>query len=138
MAVHRLIQSALSGLPFEQFGDGSQVRDFTFVADVVSANLAAAVSDVPGGIVANVAGGTLCSLTELSAMVSQIAGAPVTSQRHERAHGDVRCTSGAIDLARQAFGWQPAVLLSEGLARQVEWHRSMDRSTADGDRPSRR
>jgi nucleoside-diphosphate-sugar epimerase len=128
MAIHRLIHSALSGLPFEQFGDGSQVRDLTFVADIVSANLAAAVADVPGGIVANVAGGTLCSLTELSATVSQIAGAPVTTQRHERAHGDVRRTSGAIDLARRAFGWQPAVSLSEGLAQQVEWHRSMDRS----------
>lgn len=124
MAIHRLIDSALSGLPFAQFGDGSQVRDFTFVSDVVDANLAAAVADVPGGIVANVAGGTLCSLTELIEMVSHIARAPVTIESHPRAHGDVRCTSGAIDLAGRALGWEPAVMLSDGLARQVEWHRS--------------
>ena len=125
MAIYRLIESALSGVPFTQFGDGSQVRDFTFVGDIVRATLAAGDADVPAGIVANVAGGALCSLADLIEIVGGTVGATVTIEPHEHAHGDVRCTSGAIDLARRAFNWEPTVALPEGLARQAEWHRSV-------------
>jgi nucleoside-diphosphate-sugar epimerase len=123
MAIHRLIDSALSGVPFVQFGDGSQIRDLTFVGDIVRANLAAADADVPAGIVANVAGGTLCSLTELISLVQSTVNATITIQTHEVARGDVRCTSGDTDLARRAFGWEPTVALSDGLEQQAAWHR---------------
>jgi nucleoside-diphosphate-sugar epimerase len=123
MAIHRLIDSALSGAPFVLFGDGSQVRDFTFVGDVVRANLAAADADVPPGLVANVAGGSRCSMTELIATVGEIVGVQVNVDRREQARGDVRFTSGQIELARRALGWQPSVTLQTGLELQTEWHR---------------
>ena len=126
MAIHRLIDSALSGVPFGQFGDGSQIRDLTFVGDIVRANWAAADADVPAGIVANVAGGTLCSLTELISMVESTVNATITIRPHEVARGDVRCTSGAVDLARRAFGWEPTVALSDGLEQQAAWHRALE------------
>src|SRR5690606_34569310 len=57
MAMHRLVASALGGPAFPLFGDGSHVRDFTYVADVVKANVAAATADVARGTVINIAGG---------------------------------------------------------------------------------
>jgi nucleoside-diphosphate-sugar epimerase len=125
MAIHRLIESAFSGVPFVQFGDGSQVRDLTYVGDIVRANLAAADADVPAGLVANVAGGSLCSLTDLISIVETTVNATIMIQCGEVARGDVRCTSGAVDLAGRAFGWEPTVALSEGLEQQATWHRSL-------------
>ena len=57
MAFHRLIEAARNGTPFPLYGDGRQVRDFTYVDDVVTANLAAVSADPPPGTVVNVAGG---------------------------------------------------------------------------------
>ena len=64
MALHRAIDAALRGTPFPLFGDGSQRRDFTFVDDIVSANLLAAEADVPAGTVVNVAGGAVARLRD--------------------------------------------------------------------------
>jgi nucleoside-diphosphate-sugar epimerase len=133
MAIHRLIDSALSGVPFVQFGDGSQVRDLTFVGDIVRANLAAADADVPAGMVANVAGGSLCSLNDLITMVRHNVAGEITIESRHAAPGDVQFTSGAVDLAHRAFGWEPTVSLSEGLEQQAKWHRSSQswRSNSD-------
>jgi nucleoside-diphosphate-sugar epimerase len=133
MAIYQLIESALSGVPFVQYGDGSQVRDLTFVADIVRANLAAADADVPAGMVANVAGGSICSLSELVSKVGATFDATIEIEPRDHAHGDVSYTSGAVDLARRLFGWEPTVSLSDGLTQQAAWHRSMrDRSAHSG------
>ena len=65
MAMRRLADAAVFGLPFSLFGDGRQVRDFTFVADVVRANLAAWTADVPPGTVVNIAGGSNAEMSEV-------------------------------------------------------------------------
>ena len=69
MATHRLFEAALDGTAFPLFGTGDQLRDFTYVGDVVRANLLAGGADVQPGLVANVAGGGECSMHELIAMV---------------------------------------------------------------------
>ena len=57
MAIYRMIESAIEGNPFPLYGDGSHIRDFTYVSDVVAADVAAAEMDLPPGIVMNIAGG---------------------------------------------------------------------------------
>lgn len=125
MATHRLFEAALEGQSFPLFGTGEQLRDFTFVADVVKANLLAAEADVAPGLVVNIAGGSACSMNALIEMVEQISGQPIAVDRSEAALGDVRRTGGSTAAADRHLDWRPAVELGEGLQRQFEWHRSL-------------
>ena len=122
MAMHRLIEAALGGSSFPMFGDGSQVRDFTYVDDVVRANLAAATAQISPGEVFNVAGGGATTLAEVISLVEDLAGGPIRIDQKGDQLGDVLRTGGSNDLARELLGWVPQVSLREGLRRQVEWH----------------
>lgn len=124
MAIHRLCRAALTGEEFPLYGDGTQVRDFTYVADVVEANLAAAHQDVKAGTVMNVAGGAATSMSDLIDLVGRLSGRPVRVDRRPAQAGDVRRTGGSIDRARDMLGWAPAVDLEVGLGRQLAWHRA--------------
>ena len=124
MAMHRLVEAALDQTPFPLFGDGSARRDFTFVADVVAANLAAAVAPVEPGTVVNVAGGGDTAMRELVELVGATVGQPVPVERRPPQPGDVDRTGGRIDRARALLGWEPVVDLAEGVAEQVAWHRA--------------
>jgi UDP-glucuronate 4-epimerase len=129
MAMRRLADAAVAGTPFNLFGDGLQVRDFTFVSDVVAANIAAGFEDVPPGTVVNIAGGSHAVMADVIDMVGQLAGRPVMLERGPEEAGDVRRTGGAIDRARKLLAWEPHVSLMEGLAAQVEWSRTRIKST---------
>jgi len=122
MATHRLVEACLGGPIFPMFGDGAQVRDFTFVSDIVAANVAAATADVAPGTVVNVAGGTSCSLAHLVSVVGELLGRPVPLDRRPPHAGDVERTGGSIDRARELLGWEPRVDLRAGLTEQVAWH----------------
>ena len=123
MATHRLVEAALDGEPFPLFGDGSAVRDFTFVDDVVEANVAAASADVEPGTVVNVAGGGQTSMADLIELVADAADRDVVIRQEPAQPGDVRRTGGSIDRARRLLGWEPLVDVDTGVRRQVEWHR---------------
>lgn len=124
MAFHRLLEAGLSGEAFPLFGDGSAVRDFTYVDDAVAANLAAATAPVPPGTVVNVAGGGEIDMASLLDLAGSVLGTPVTVDRRARQPGDVDRTGGSIDRAAELLGWRPQVAIAEGLARQAAWHRS--------------
>ena len=124
MAAHRLFEAALQGTPFPLFGSGQQLRDFTYVGDVVNANLLASEADIQPGLVFNIAGGGECSMIELIEMVEQVSGTPIALDRRDPERGDVRRTGGAIDAAGRHLGWSPETSLRSGLERQHEWHRS--------------
>lgn len=123
MAFRRLIDAALGGDPFPLMGDGKQVRDFTYVDDVVGANLAAAEHDVNPGDVVNIAGGSTISLLEVIEMVESVAGSKVELKRLPAQPGDVRKTSGATGKADSLLGWSPSTDLHSGIASQVAWQR---------------
>jgi nucleoside-diphosphate-sugar epimerase len=121
MGMHRFIDAAASGRALPLFGDGEQVRDFTFVSDVVAANLAAGSADLAPGTVLNVAGGGSISVNELLALLGKVAGADLEIERLPDQPGDVRATGGSIDLARRLLGWEPTVEVADGLAAQYAW-----------------
>lgn len=129
MAMHRLIEAAWRRRSFPLYGDGEQIRDFTYVGDAVAANLAVARSDVPSGAVFNVAGGGSHSMNDVIRLVEELVGKSIQLDRGPAQAGDVRRTGGAVHNLRTATGWAPQVRIEEGLARQVEWH-------LEGDRPS--
>jgi nucleoside-diphosphate-sugar epimerase len=122
MAIHRLIESVLHGTPFPLYGDGSHIRDFTFVGDIVAANRAAAEADIEPGLVMNVCGGASTSMRELIQLVGAAAGADVVVERLPEQPGDVQQTGGDGSLARRLIGWDSATTLPDGVAAQVAWH----------------
>ena len=124
MAHHRLIEAALDQRPFPLFGDGSAVRDFTFVGDVVRANILAGTADVAPGTVVNVCAGGSTVLNDLIDAVGEAVGQPVPVDRQPEQAGDVRRTGGSNDLAATELGWSPQTSLVDGIRAQVDWHRS--------------
>jgi UDP-glucuronate 4-epimerase len=124
MSFHRLCEAALGGPAFPLLGDGSQVRSFTYVGDVVEANRLAATADVAPGTVVNVSGGSSVALSEVIALVEELVGAPVPIERKGVAAGDVTRTGGSVERARALLGWEPKTQVREGIAAQLEWHRA--------------
>ncbi len=120
MAMSRLIHSALGATPFPMYGDGSQVRAFTYLDDVVDAARAAAAANVRPGSMYNISGGTTCTLADVISAVEACTGRPVPLERHPPSAGDVERTEARIDRAAQELAWTPRVDLSTGLAKQIE------------------
>ena len=120
MAVHRLIRAALLGTSFEMYGDGTQVRDLTYVDDVTDALARAALGDLAPRTVINVAGGDGVSLSGLVDLVGRVVGRPIEVRAVGTQAGDVPSTSGDTTRAAHLLGWEPTVHLASGVARQVD------------------
>ncbi len=103
------------------YGDGGQTRDFTFVRDVVQANMKAMESDAQG--VFNIACGRRISLNELAAILMEIIGVRVTPVYEPLRAGDIRDSLADISRAREAFGYDPQYTVEEGLAETAAWFR---------------
>lgn len=124
MAIHRLIEAALDDQPFPLYGDGSHVRDFTFVDDVVDANVRAGRADVAPGSVVNVCAGGSIKMTQLIDAVGVAVGREVRIDPLPEQPGDVRRTGGDSSKAAELFGWKPSISLEDGVCMQTAWHRS--------------
>jgi nucleoside-diphosphate-sugar epimerase len=124
MAFTRFCLAVHEDRPIDLYGSGEQIRDFTYVDDVVEANLrvgAADTAQVPAGAVYNVAGGSSVSVLEVLAMLGAISGKEVGITRAPAVAGDVSRTGGTTDAIRRATGWDPKVGLREGLEEQYRW-----------------
>lgn len=120
------------------FGDGEQTRDFTYVGNIVHANLLAAdaARDLRGEVM-NIGCGDRHSLLDLLQRMAKLAGASADAKHEPPRAGDVRHSMASIDRARSLIGYEPAVSLDEGLRLTLEWYaqdrgRSL-RSAAPGD-----
>src|SRR5213596_3152841 len=123
--VPRFIAAALAGEPPTIYGDGSQTRDFVYVANVVHANLLATRAPAArvAGQVFNVGCGRSMSVNELWDRVRGLTGVPVLP-RHEAARaGEVKSSLASITKARELVGYQPEVDLDEGLRRTITFYR---------------
>lgn len=129
MAAHRFIEALLDGAPLHVFGDGSQVRDFTYVGDVVRATVRALFVDLPPAAVVDVASGHPVAVSELIGLLHELTGqdgAPVLHTEERR--GDVARTEGRSDVARDHLGWTAEVDLRIGLEQQIAWHAGLRRA----------
>ena len=119
--VPAFITAALEGRSPTIYGDGGQSRDFTFVANVVRANLLAASAERElAGEVANIACGRKHSLLDLLAEVCRVAGKSVEPIFEDERPGDVRESLADVTRAGELFGYQPQVSFADGLALTVE------------------
>jgi len=117
--VARFIRAALGGIPLEVHGDGQQTRDFTYVGNVVDANLAAAAAPHAAGEVYNVACGERLSVLDIAKMLESVLGQSLPRRHTPARAGDVRDTLADIRRAREGLGYVPAVAFEEGLRRTV-------------------
>ncbi|MFN2378418.1 MAG: NAD-dependent epimerase/dehydratase family protein, partial [Candidatus Binatia bacterium] len=120
MAFHRFIRAVLEDKDIVLYGDGEQSRDFTFVADIVAANIAAAASPSRGSVY-NLGGGSRTTVNEVIATIGRLVGREPRVDRREVQKGDVRHTAADTSAARLEIAFSPRVSLDEGLARQVAW-----------------
>lgn len=134
MAVHRLVEAALTGESFPLFTAGSTVRDLTFVSDVVDANLAVARRDTAPGTTVNIAGGSAVSLNDLIALVGEVTGRVIEVDRHPDRAGDVDRTGGDVSRAARLLDWGPKVPLRHGIEAQIAWH--LNRRALSGEVPT--
>jgi nucleoside-diphosphate-sugar epimerase len=120
--VSRFISSLLSGERPVIYGDGEQSRDFTYIDNVVAANLSAATSKGASGKVINVANGERITLNELLAELKDLTGKhDVTAEYKEPRVGDVRHSLADNTLAQEFLGYESRVGLREGLQRTIDW-----------------
>jgi len=120
MAFTRMLHALAEGGAFEVYGDGSQSRGFTYVADAVAATVQA-MGRAPAGAVYNVGGGSEASMLEAIAAAEQISGRTLEMRFLPVAVGDVRRTAADTTWIREALGWIPQVSLHDGLRAQWEW-----------------
>ena len=103
------------------YGDGMQSRDFTFVENVVEANLLASEADGVAGGVFNIACGGRFTLLELLGKLKQIMASDIEPIHEAARAGDVRDSQAGVEAAEQALGYSVKVDFDEGLRRTVEW-----------------
>jgi UDP-glucuronate 4-epimerase len=121
MAFTRFVRAAWLGESISLYGSGEQVRDFTFVDDVVEANIRAGLGASAPGSVYNVAGGSNVSMLEVIDLINEISGRPLKVDRHPGVAGDVFRTGGSTDRIFDDLGWTAVVPLEEGLRRHYGW-----------------
>ncbi|NLE75762.1 MAG: SDR family oxidoreductase [Chloroflexi bacterium] len=127
--IPRFIQAMLAGQRPTIYGDGGQSRDFTYVGDVVRANLAAARQPTTGALVLNAACGRRYSLLELVAYLNGILGTQIEPRFDPPRPGDIRHSQAAVERLAQTLGLRLDTPLEEGLRRTVAWLRG---AAADG------
>lgn len=128
----RFITQMLAGEQPVIFGDGEQSRDFTYVDNVVKANLLAceAPADQVAGRVFNVATGTRIDLNETFRVLKKLTGYAGEVKHEAERVGDVKHSLADLSLARKHLGYEPAVAFEEGLHRTIEWYRSQGKGAA--------
>jgi UDP-glucose 4-epimerase len=109
------------------YGDGRQTRDFTFVKDVVAANLCACSAPVDAlGAVYNVARGDRISVNDLADTLIRLMGKNAKPVHEDPRPGDVRDSQADSARAQELLGWKPEITFEEGLRRTIEWYTDHD------------
>jgi nucleoside-diphosphate-sugar epimerase len=120
MGFHKFLLATMQGQPITLFGDGEQTRDFTFVADAVSATVAAGRRGVPGRVY-NIGGGSRVSINEVLEMIGRVSRRRPLVQVDPEQKGDMRHTYADTSAARADLGFVPSVDLEEGLSAELRW-----------------
>jgi nucleoside-diphosphate-sugar epimerase len=121
----KFITCCLDDVPPGIFGDGEQSRDFTYIENVVQANLLACEAPNASGKVLNVGTGRRATLNETLRLLGEIAGKRIEAKYEPPREGDIRDSLADITQSREILGYDPQVAFEEGLRRTYEWYRSV-------------
>lgn len=126
MGFNRFFSAILDGRPLVQYGDGLQTRDFTFIADIVTATAAAAVRGTPGRVY-NIGGGSRVALRDVFEMIARVSGRPLQIEQQPAQKGDMRDTYADTTRAQTDLGFRPSVDLETGLRAMFSWMEAIRR-----------
>jgi nucleoside-diphosphate-sugar epimerase len=118
----KFTSALLDGRKVTVYGDGEQSRDFTYITNVVNANLSACTADRAVGQVINIGGGAQTTINELVSVLSEITGVKAEMDHLDPQPGDVRHSLASIDKAKKLLGFEIGVGLREGLEKTVKWY----------------
>jgi UDP-glucose 4-epimerase len=121
MGIHKFIRATLTGQPITIYGDGTQTRDFTYITDIVAANLQAAQRDLAPGSVYNTGGGSRISVNELVDLIQAIVGQAVELRFIDKQAGDAEHTAADLARAHAELGFAPQVGHREGITNEAAW-----------------
>lgn len=128
--IAKFCTAVLNDQPLEIFGDGSQSRDFTYVENVVFANMLAARAPKPlGGQVLNIACGESCSLNEMLRLLNELTGKNCAATFGAPRGGDIVHSLADIARAKSVLGYSPKVGFREGLEKTLNWYRNYSSSS---------
>lgn len=133
MAFHKFLKAIQAGDPITVYGDGRQTRDFTYVEDIVAANLAALERGRPGQVY-NIGGGHRERLDRLFGVLESVCGRTVRLRHGPAQKGDAPHTSADIGKARRELGFVPRTGLADGLAAEWDYIRAIYPAPASGRR----
>lgn len=119
MAFFKFIKQALEDKPIILYGDGNQTRDFTFISDIVGANIKAGESESEG--IFNIGGGNRRTLNYTISEIERLLGKRIKIEYRETQRGDMHDTLADIEKAKKYLLFDPKVDLREGLYKEIEW-----------------
>jgi len=122
MAPYRFTDSIYRGLPLELYGDGSYVRDYTYIEDIIAGVLAALDADFPYEII-NLGNSHTITIADYIALIEEIVQRKANIIRLPVAAGDVPLTHADISKARRLLGFDPQTPVAEGMERFFAWYR---------------
>ncbi|HOQ06063.1 MAG TPA: SDR family oxidoreductase [Anaerohalosphaeraceae bacterium] len=122
-AIPAFVTSILNDRPPTIYGDGEQSRDFTYVENVVEANLLAARAPKTAGEVINIACGQRITLNEVIRLINRILGKDIHPIYAPPRAGDIKHSLADIQKAQKLIGYKPVVSFEEGLRRAIDWYK---------------
>jgi UDP-glucose 4-epimerase len=122
--IPKFITAMMKGERPTIYGDGEQSRDFTYISNVIEANLLAARADCDRGLAANSACHDRITLNQLVAKINGLLGKDISPIYADPRPGDIKHSYADISLAERAIGYKPSVDFMNGLKRTVEWYRA--------------
>ncbi|MCF7916965.1 MAG: SDR family oxidoreductase [Candidatus Omnitrophica bacterium] len=127
VVVPKFIVSLLEGKSPPIYGDGEQERDFSYIDNIVNANILALTKDGIGGEVFNIAGGDPYSVNDLYRFLKELTKKDLEPEYLEQRPGDVRKTYADISKAKKELGWEPKINFKQGLEKTVNWFKQEKR-----------
>ncbi len=124
LAIAIFTKKALDNEVIEIFGDGSYTRDFTYIDDVVKANMNA-MTRGDGGIF-NIGGGNRIKISELAELIIDITGSSSAIRFSETMKGDAVHTWASIEKAKQELGWEPKTGIRDGIKKYIDYIKSQE------------
>jgi nucleoside-diphosphate-sugar epimerase len=123
--IPKFVTAALKGSEITIEGDGEQTRDFTYIDDVVEANMAGFLQDEAAGRSFNIAYGERISILELARKIIEITGSKSQIVFKEKRKGDIRHSVADVSYARKYLRFQPRYNLEKGLLKTIDWYKSV-------------